>query len=536
MRVRGVSAIVPACTARAAGDQPQRCCRPPPAPVTVGLPSRTGAVSWRLTSGGDRSWPRRSGSERRSGRRTDAGERPSGGAPPRGAGVRVPGWERSGGQPCRPLAPWRGPAGSGAGDGVGLGAVHGGRVRPAGRRRVPGAGQGRRGPAAGRAKPTAAGGGRGRGRDRRAQLVAVVGTARWPGRLLGIGGQPRPGARGAGRAGGRARSGKAGPPDRGRDVPRPGRLPTRPGGPSWAPGPGGRGHHCHPGLGEAGSGQRLEDPGHLASPALPPGGRPRPGGDGMTVGVVVDGGASLPEAARWPFRVVAMHAGPAAPGAPDPLTTTAAPSPGEFLEAIEAVDTGSGVVVVTVAGTLSASLEAARVAAGLAGTTSVVVVDSATATTGEGLVALAAARGRSLAEVAAAARETAQRIHLVGHLGDVGPVARRGRLRLPAGEAPGPGRAVVELVAGEVRIAGSASGFEPAQDQVVEAVAASMPPGARLHAGAFHGGRAEAAASLLATVQRLAPVETAFVAELSTVMLAHTGPDVCGLAWWWEEG
>ncbi len=260
----------------------------------------------------------------------------------------------------------------------------------------------------------------------------------------------------------------------------------------------------------------------------------------MTVGVVVDGGASLPEAARWPFRVVAMHAGPAAPGAPDPLTTTAAPSPGEFLEAIEAVDTGSGVVVVTVAGTLSASLEAARVAAGLAGTTSVVVVDSATATTGEGLVALAAARaaarGRSLAEVAAAARETAQRIHLVGHLGDVGPVARRGRLRLPAGEAPGPGRAVVELVAGEVRIAGSASGFEPAQDQVVEAVAASMPPGARLHAGAFHGGRAEAAASLLATVQRLAPVETAFVAELSTVMLAHTGPDVCGLAWWWEEG
>lgn len=260
----------------------------------------------------------------------------------------------------------------------------------------------------------------------------------------------------------------------------------------------------------------------------------------MTVGVVVDGGASLPEPPPWPLRGVAMHtSAPDRSGEAGHSVSTAAPSPGEFLEAIEAADSGSGVVVVTVASRLSASYEAARLAASLTRTGRVTLVDSGTATAGEGLVALAAARaaaqGGLLDEVAAAAQGAADRVQLVAHLGDVGAVARRGRLQLAADEAPGSGRALVELVGGDVRLVGSASEFDRAQEQIVERVRTSMVPGARLHAGAFHGGRREAAEALLARSVGLAPTDLAFVAELSAVMLAHTGLDVCGLAWWWGD-
>ena len=57
---------------------------------------------------------------------------------------------------------------------------------------------------------------------------------------------------------------------------------------------------------------------------------------------------------------------------------------------------------------------------------------------------------------------------------------------------------------------------------------------ARLHVAALHALAPEEAARLLEAVRAEAQPATAFVGEFDAVMVAHTGPGLTGLAWWWE--
>jgi fatty acid-binding protein DegV len=60
-------------------------------------------------------------------------------------------------------------------------------------------------------------------------------------------------------------------------------------------------------------------------------------------------------------------------------------------------------------------------------------------------------------------------------------------------------------------------------------------PGARLHAAGMHAGTEEPARRLLdAMARETEPVES-FLGRFNAVMVTHTGPDLFGLAWWWEE-
>ncbi|MDN4482391.1 DegV family protein [Demequina lignilytica] len=179
------------------------------------------------------------------------------------------------------------------------------------------------------------------------------------------------------------------------------------------------------------------------------------------IGVVTDSAASLPAevAARHGIRVVPMQiivdGEPFLEGVditPDQViahleagrdVTTSQPSSEAFLEAIrsEAAAGARAVVVVTLSSELSgtyASAVAASTAAGL----DVEVVDSRTVAMAQGLAAVAAARasaaGGTLAQVAAAARWTAERstclftVETLDHLrrgGRIGPaVAAAGRV------------------------------------------------------------------------------------------------------------
>ena len=69
--------------------------------------------------------------------------------------------------------------------------------------------------------------------------------------------------------------------------------------------------------------------------------------------------------------------------------STSAPTPGQFLEAIESADAGDGVVILTVATTMSSAFDSARLAARQVDV-DVEVIDSRTAAGGESLVTLAA--------------------------------------------------------------------------------------------------------------------------------------------------
>src|ERR671919_1457704 len=108
--------------------------------------------------------------------------------------------------------------------------------------------------------------------------------------------------------------------------------------------------------------------------------------------------------------------------------TTAGPPPGDFLAALQ--DPPAGAVVVTVAGSLSSTNAAARVAASLTDVP-VEVVDSTTAAGGQAPVRLAAvdssARGGDVHEVGDAARAAAEEVRLVGCLDSPARLARPGR-------------------------------------------------------------------------------------------------------------
>lgn len=227
----------------------------------------------------------------------------------------------------------------------------------------------------------------------------------------------------------------------------------------------------------------------------------------------------------------------------DEGVTTSAPPPGAFVEALEVV-AGSGataVVVLTVGSNLSSSYQSAVTAATSAPPgVEVRVVDTGTAAGAEGLVVLAAAEaaqaGASLEEVTARAELVAERVRLVATVEELKYLVRGGRLAAGAaraGEHLGV-RPVFELSKGKIHPLRPSLSSDGAFDQILAHWRRSIIEGAALHVAALHAMRDEDAAALLDKVRAEVEPVTALVGKFGPVMVAHTGPGVIGLAWWWE--
>src|SRR5262245_44835695 len=112
--------------------------------------------------------------------------------------------------------------------------------------------------------------------------------------------------------------------------------------------------------------------------------------------------------------------------------TTSAPTPGEFELALEEAGIDEGALVLTIAGTMSSTVQSANVAAQSLDPERVHVLDTGTAAGAEGLVVLAAAEaaasGCPLSEVEAVARRVASRVHLVATIADLDRLAKSGRV------------------------------------------------------------------------------------------------------------
>jgi DegV family protein with EDD domain len=227
----------------------------------------------------------------------------------------------------------------------------------------------------------------------------------------------------------------------------------------------------------------------------------------------------------------------------DDGVTTSAPPPGAFASAIErAAATGaSAVVVLTVGSNLSSCYQSAATAASMAPPGfEVQVVDTGTAAGAEGLVVLAAAQaagaGATLQEVTARAETVAERVRLVAAVEELKYLMRGGRLAAgaaKAGEHLGV-RPVFELSKGRIRPLRPSLSSDGAFDQILGHWRRSMVEGATLHVAALHAMRDEDAAALLEKVRAEVEPATALVGRFGPVMVAHTGPGVIGLAWWWE--
>jgi DegV family protein with EDD domain len=121
--------------------------------------------------------------------------------------------------------------------------------------------------------------------------------------------------------------------------------------------------------------------------------------------------------------------------AQDTLPETAAPAPGQFETVYRelAIEGADGIVVVSLSGKLSATMQSAELAArSVRDTIDVRVVDSRSVSLGVGTIALAAARaaadGASLDEVEALARDRVTRTHVFGALDTLENLKKGGRI------------------------------------------------------------------------------------------------------------
>jgi DegV family protein with EDD domain len=221
--------------------------------------------------------------------------------------------------------------------------------------------------------------------------------------------------------------------------------------------------------------------------------------------------------------------------------TTSAPTPGEFEQAIKDRLRGSeGVLVLTIAGSMSATYGAARLAGESVGGP-VRVIDTATAGGAEALAVLAAAEaaaaGAGLDDVERAARHVIGRVRLVATLPTLDHLVRSGRVPGLAGWAGNRLgiNPLFEFRDGKVRRLRPALSRDAALDRMVGLLRRSRVPGARLHVAALHALAVDAAQDLLERVSERDHPAAAFLGEFGPVMVVHTGPGLAGLAWWWDD-
>ncbi len=184
--------------------------------------------------------------------------------------------------------------------------------------------------------------------------------------------------------------------------------------------------------------------------------------------------------------------------------STAGPSPGDFLAALEGADAG---LVVTVSHDLAEGTHLAARAAARAADIPVSVLDSRTAAGAQGLVVMAAARmaseGGSLPDVEAAALDVADRVRLVATLPGIDHLARSGHVPEAAawanrwiGLQP-----MIELRDGSVRPMRPTLSRSAADDRIVRALFDSRPSAeAGLHLAVLDALDPDRAALLLETV------------------------------------
>jgi DegV family protein with EDD domain len=222
--------------------------------------------------------------------------------------------------------------------------------------------------------------------------------------------------------------------------------------------------------------------------------------------------------------------------------TTSGPNPGEFEAIIKdrLQRTDDGVLVCTIASTMSSTYESAVLGARAAGGP-VRVVDTTNAAGAQALVVLAAAgaaaSGATLAEVEMAARRAIPESRLVATVPNLDHLVRSGRVPNIAGWA---GRRLgiaplFEFRDGTAHALRPARGSAAARDRILSRWRRDRVEGARLHVVALHAQAEDDARELLDRVRREVEPVTAFVAPFGRVMLVHTGPGLVGLAWRWEH-
>ncbi|MGH9017574.1 MAG: DegV family protein [Acidimicrobiales bacterium] len=215
------------------------------------------------------------------------------------------------------------------------------------------------------------------------------------------------------------------------------------------------------------------------------------------------------------------------------MPETAAPSPGAFRQAfLEAAEAGrDAVVCITLSSGLSATFQAATTAAADLGVSMPVrVIDSLSATMGEGLLALAAvdmvAEGRGLDEIVTEVESLRDRTHVYGVLGSLDFLKKGGRI---GGAAHLVGsllsiKPVIE-VSGVVEVESK----QRTRSRALLYLADKARTGGPLERLAVANGMADDINELLGLLEDTQPVHPTVMSDLGPVIGAHAGPGTVGV-------
>ena len=222
------------------------------------------------------------------------------------------------------------------------------------------------------------------------------------------------------------------------------------------------------------------------------------------------------------------------------LPTTAAPSPGAFLDAIRrAGRVADEVVCITLSTELSAAHSAAEEAVRLAGTQlphlRVSLVDSRSAGTAQGLIALDAARlaasGASASDVLARTEQRVGDTHFIGYLNTLYYLWRGGRvprLFMWMGSVLNL-KPILQLSAGRIGMVERPRTEAKALARLT-AIAAERTGGRPTRAAVMHAAEPEKAEMLAEQLQARLQIEELFITEFTPAIGAHTGPGLVGCA------
>jgi DegV family protein with EDD domain len=226
------------------------------------------------------------------------------------------------------------------------------------------------------------------------------------------------------------------------------------------------------------------------------------------------------------------------------LPTTSAPKPAAWLEVFrQASHRGDSVFCVTLSATLSASYDAARVAAELAQQelpgVQIRLFDSRTAAGSQALIALQAARlaqaGGGLDAVAAAAQSVAGKVRLIAFLDTLEYIWRGGRVPRVAVWASQllDIKPVMEYSAGKIGVVARPRTRKGAFNRLMHEVRKDLS-GRKAHVNVVHADAADEAGALMERMRSEFNCVELFLTQFHPFMGAHTGPGLAGVAYWAE--
>lgn len=223
------------------------------------------------------------------------------------------------------------------------------------------------------------------------------------------------------------------------------------------------------------------------------------------------------------------------------LPKTSQPAPGQFTEHFMKVAEGAdSIVAVFVSSALSGTIQSAHLGAEAMGDYPIEIVDSRSASLGQGLLAVAAARyaaeGHDHRAVAEHVRELVPRMRVMFVVDTLEYLHKGGRIggakRLVGSVLSI--KPVLHLENGQIEPLASVRTKSKAIAHMLEVVLGEMKGKQHIHAGVIHAAAPDEAAYIVEQVKAAVRPEELLVNELTPVIGANVGPGIVGMGYYTE--